>query len=169
MADDDKQPRRVKVTGAAAHRTGERRAAIKPHKSTGSTSSASAPSAPSVSQIIADYLGKLRAGSLSQTFTGETLVKNATLIRSAFGLAANDELYLLTDPTKSGKAGLLLSSSGLSVADGRGGTGNVAWKDFGSLSISAQRGAVIIGQTGITTSDAQAIAGLLQQIQAKLA
>lgn len=158
---EDKQGRRVKVTDASAtHRVGTKRAAVKPHKRV---------SAPDPKQIIAEYLNGLRAGSLKQTYTGDTLVKNAALLRKSFALDANDELYLLMDPTGTGKAGLLLSASGLHVADGRGGTGDVAWSDLSRLQISCQNNAVIIGQTGIQSRDAQAIATLLQQIQTKLA
>ena len=86
MAEDDKQqPRRVKVTDAAAHRTGARRAAIKPHKRSKDAAA---------KQVVSDYLAGLKAGALSQTYWGETLTKNAVALRTNFGLAANDELFL---------------------------------------------------------------------------
>ena len=158
---EDKQARRVKVTDASAtHRVGTKRAAIKPHKR---------PSQVSPKQIITDYLGNLDKGTLTQTYTGDTLVRNAALLRRNFALDANDELYLLLDPSGTGKAGMLLSASGLHVADGRGGTGEVSWKDINNCQISYQRGMLVIGQTGISTRDARAVAELLQQIQAKTA
>ncbi len=151
--------RRVKVVDGATHRTGTLRAAVKPHKVSAS---------PSVKQIIGDYVGGLKAGSLSQTYAGDTLTKNASRLRSNFGLAANDELYLLTDPTATGRAGMLLSASGIHLADGRGSTATVAWKDLRSCKIGVQNGMLVIGQSGVSTRDAKTLAALLQHIQAKL-
>ena len=162
MAEDDKQqPRRVKVTDAAAHRTGARRAAIKPH-----TRSKDA----AAKQVVSDYLAGLKAGALSQTYWGETLTKNAVALRTNFGLAANDELFLLSDPTATGQAGLMLSTSGVHLADGRGGKLGFTWDDFAKITVGYQRGgALLIGQNSIATKDAQALATLLKQIQEKLA
>lgn len=158
---DDTQQRRVKVTDTSAvHRVGTKRAAVKPHKRT---------TEPNPKQIIADFLASLRSGSLKNTFTGDTLVKNAALLRKSFALAGNDDLYLLLDPSASGKAGLLLSSSGLSVADGRGGTGFVGWKDLPKCEISFENGMLVIGQTGITTKDAQHISTLLNKLKTAFA
>lgn len=153
------QQRRVKVTGAAAHRTGERRAAVKPHKKT---------TALNYKEIITTYLGGLRAGSFVQSYAGDTLVRNGAAIRKGFGLAADDELILLTDPTATGRAGVLLSTSGVHLADGRGGTASIAWKDLKSCKIGVQRNAVVIGQSSIQTKDAQALASLLQHVQSKI-
>lgn len=155
----DKQARRIKVTGDAAHKTGTKRAAIKPHKRTSETN---------VKQVIADYMASLKAVSLSQTYYGSTITKNAATLRTAFGLAADDEPYLLADPTGTGRAGMLLSASGLHLADGRGGTALIAWKDLPSRKIACQRTTLAIGQSSIATRDAQVLAGLLQTIQGKL-
>lgn len=158
--DQDKSPRRVKkVTEDATHRTGSRRAAIKPHKRT---------TEGTVKQVVAEYTAKLNAARLSQTFWGETLTKNAAALRSNFGLAASDELFLLLDPSKSGRAGMLLSSSGVNLADGRGGTLAIPWKDFATTSVGYQRGMLVIGQSGISSNEGQALVSLLQQIQSKL-
>ena len=87
--DQDKQPRRVKVTEGGTHRTGTRRAAIKPHKREEA----------SAKQIITTYMNSLKQGSTSQTFWGDTIDKNAAALRANFGLAATDVPYLLLDPT----------------------------------------------------------------------
>ena len=159
MEQDNKQPRRVKVTDATAHRTGTRRAAVKPHKRV---------SEPNPKQLIADYMGSVTT-RLKNTYYGDTITKNATGLCNNFGIPTSDEPYLLVDPTGTGRAGLLLSSSGVHLADGRGGTAALAWKDQPGTTIACQRGMVVIGQSGVSTSDAQAITALLQQIQAKYA
>lgn len=157
--DESKSPRREKVVGAATHRTGTHRAAVKPHKVTPSVN---------VAQVISDYLATLKRGSLTQTYAGATLTKNAALIRTGFAISSQDELYLLTDPTGTGKAGILLSTSGVHLADGRGHTTHATWKEFQSTKVSCQCGTIIIGQSSVSTRDAQALASLLQHIQGKL-
>lgn len=156
---DEKQGRRVKNTDASAHRAGTKRAAVKPHKRT---------SEPDVKKAITDYLATLRSGSLTQTYTGDTLVRNAAALRANFGLDASDELYLLNDPTATGKAGVMLSSSGVHIADGRGGKATISWKDFASTTVGYQRGMLVIGQAGVSSRDAQALAGLMQNLQSAL-
>ncbi len=151
--------RRVKVTDGAKHRVGTIRAAVKPHKA--ATTSAK--------QVIADYLQGLGKGSLQQSYTGDTLNKNAKLIRTSFGVGGAEELYLLCDPTGSGKVGLLLSASGVHTADGRGGASHTPWKDFPKTDVSSQRGMVVIGQTGVKTNDAKVLVTLLQKLQATAA
>lgn len=159
--EQDKQQRRVKVVGeAATHRVGTKRAAVKPHKSTDTQN---------VGQIINDCLSSLRGTKLTQTYTGSSLTQYDKLLRTSFRLDANDEIYLLTDPTGTGKAGVLLSASGVHVADGKGTSIATSWKDFAKTGASCQRGMLVIGQNGIVTRDAQAVATLLQQVQAKLA
>lgn len=164
MADtnQDKQQRRVKVVDAQTHRTGEKRAAIKPHKRV---------TEPDLKQVINTYMDGLRAGSVSQTMWGATVDKNAQALRSIYGLAADDEPYLLLDITamRTGRAGMLLAKSGVHLADGRGGSLAISWKDLASMPVGYQRGMLTIGQSGITARDGQALAGLLQQIQTKVA
>ncbi len=157
--DQDKQPRRVKVTGDAAHQTGAKRAAVKPHKRTAEVN---------VKQVIADYMGSLKNVRLSQTYYGDTITKNAAALRSNFGLAAGDEPYLLADSTGTGRSGMLLSSTGLHLADGRGGTASIAWKDLSKRTIAFQRGTLAIGQSSIVSRDGQVLASLLQTIQSKV-
>lgn len=158
--DQDKQPRRVKNVDAQTHRAGTHRAAIKPHKRTISSQ---------VKQVISSYMGSLKTGSLKQTYYGDTITKNAAALRTNFGLAADDEPYLLTDPTGTGRAGMLLSSTGVHLADGRGGTAAIDWKELPGCSIGYQRGMLVIGKGGIASTDGQALVSLLQQIQTKLA
>lgn len=160
MDQESKQPRRVKVTDATAHRTGARRATVKPHKRAAE---------PDVKKLIRDYMGTLRQGSLRNTYYGDTITKNAAALCNNFGIAATDEPYLLVDPTGTGRAGMLLSSSGVHLADGRGGTAATSWKDLPNTTVACQRGMIVIGQSGVSTNDAQAITALLQQIQAKFA
>ena len=157
--DQDKQPRRVKVTEGGTHRTGTRRAAIKPHKREEA----------SAKQIITTYMNSLKQGSTSQTFWGDTIDKNAAALRANFGLAATDTPHLLLDPTASGRAGMLLSDTGVHLADGRGGKLSYTWKDLAGQTLSYQRNTLAIGQSGITTRDGQALLPLLQQLQTKLA
>ena len=157
---EERQERRVKVTGAATHRTGERRAAVKPHKRESATN---------VRQVIEDYLGGLKKGTLTQTYTAATLAKNAGTIRAGFGLGSTDELYLLTDPTGTGKAGMLLCSAGVCLADGRGGKVTVKWAELPGCAVGCQRGMLVIGQSGVVTADAKTLADLLKTVQKKLA
>lgn len=154
------EQRRVKVTDATAHRSGTKRAAIKPHKRG---------TEPNIKQLISDYVGSLRAGSLSQTFTGTTITQNAAALRANFGLEATDEPYLLLDPTKTGRAGMLLSATGIHLADGRGNTATTTWKELPSCTVAYQRNMLVIGQGGVSSTDGKTLAPLLQQIQAKLA
>lgn len=160
---DESQRHVKKVTDDAKHRTGTIRAAIKPHKvSNESTTKVD------VGKVITTCLSSVKAGTLSQTYTGSTLTKNATLIRSGFGISSTDDLYLLADPTGSGKAGLLLASSAAYVADGRGSVSKIPWKDFKSCKIANQNGMLVVGQAGIMTRDAKTLTSLLQSIQSKL-
>lgn len=160
MEQDSKQPKRIKVVNNATHQVGSRRAAIRPHKRA---------SEPDVKQIVATFMSNLKT-RLTQTYYGDTIAKNATILRSNFGkLATDDELYLLCDPTGTGKAGMLLSKSGVHLADGRGGTLGLGWKDLADATVSYSNGTLVIGQSGIATRDSQTMAQLLQQIKAAYA
>lgn len=156
--DNDKQQRRVKVTEGGTHRTGTRRAAIKPHKR----------EEVSAQKIIAEFTGSLKSGSTSQTYWGATIDKNAAALRTNFGLAATDTPYLLLDPTGTGRAGMLLSDTGVHLADGRGGRLSTTWKELSGQSIAYQRNMLVIGQSGVASRDGQVLLPLLQQLQAKL-
>jgi hypothetical protein len=158
--EQDKQPKRVKNTESSAHRSGTLRGAVKPHKRK---------TEPSAKQIIDDYMGKLNI-RLTQTVWGTSLAKSASILRANFGLAATDEPYLLLDVSsgRNGKAGMLLSTTGVHIADGQGGTAAVAWKDLPKCNIAYQNNTLVIGQTGITTRDGQVLAALLQQIKSKV-
>lgn len=156
---EESQQRKVKVTGAAAHRVGTHRAAIKPHKrATG----------PDYKKIINDYMNGLRRGSVSQTMWGADVEKNEKAIRSLYSLAENDEPYLLLNLSGDGRTGMTLSSTGVHLADGRGGSATITWADLAKTNVGYQRGMLVIGQSGITSKDAQVLAALLQQIQAKI-
>ena len=158
MAEETPQ-RKVKATGAAAHRVGAHRAAIKPHKrATG----------PDYKQIINDFMNSLRSGSTRQTMWGDDVVKNAQAIRSIYGLAENDEPYLLLNLSGDGRTGMTLSSTGIHLADGRGGSAAITWAELAKTTVGYQRGMLVIGQTGVTSTDAQVLAALLQQIQTKI-
>lgn len=159
--EQDKQTKRVKSTEGSTHRKGTLRAAVKPHKRT---------TDPVAKQVINEYMGSLKT-RLSQTTWGTSLTKNASALCSNFGLEASDEPYLLLDVTsgRTGKAGMLLSKTGVHIADGRGGTAAVAWKDLPNCKIAYQRNMLVIGQTGITSQDGQVLATLLQKIQTKVA
>lgn len=159
--EQDKQPRRVKVVNAETHRSGSRHGAVKPHKRT---------SEAEIKKLINDYMGGLRANSVTQTYWGTTVEKNAVPLRKNFGLEASDDLYLLLDVTGGkGQAGMLLSATGVHLADGRGGTVAISWKDFATQKLSYQNNTLVIGQSGIQTRDGKVVLPLLQQIQAKIA
>ena len=161
MDNDKQQQRRVKVTGEDRSRTGgTRHAAVKPHKvSSGSV----------VKQTITSYVSGLKAGTLTQSTWGDTLAKKAATVRTNFGLTATDEPYLLLDLSSNGsaKAGMVLAESGVHLADGKGGSLSIGWKDLASTKIAYQRNMLVIGQSGITSKDGAALATLLQQLQAK--
>ena len=158
--DQDKSQRRVKTTGAASHRTGTLRAAVKPHKVS---------SAPNLKQIINDYMNALKAGSTSQTMWGANVEKNAQAIQSIHGLATTDEPYLLLNLSGDGRTSMALTSTGVHVADGRGGTLAITWADLAKTTVAYQRNMLVIGQTGISSSDGKVLAALLQHVQGKLA
>ena len=82
MDQESKQPRRVKNTDATAHRTGARRATVKPHKR---------PAEPDVKKLISDYMGAIRSGSLRNTYYGDTIAKNAAALCRNFGIDTTDE------------------------------------------------------------------------------
>ena len=177
--DQDNQQRRVKNVNGTAHRTGVKRAAVKPGNDPASTNpepttphqaSATAPSKPSPKTIIDDFMGKTNQASLSQVMYGSVIDRNAAALAQLYGLAQGDDPYLLVDitPTHTGRAGMLLSESGIHLADGRGGTMAIAWSDLPRTQLSYQRGMLVIGQAGISTRDAQTMLALLQQIQSSL-
>lgn len=158
--DQDKQPRRVKVVDATAHRTGTHRGAVKPHKRV---------SEPDVKQLIATFMGNLKT-RLSQTYYGDTIAKNAKILASNFGLASGDEPYLLLDASSGrGQAGMLLSKAGVSLADGRGGKLTISWKDMAQTNVAYQNNMLVIGQNGIASADGKVLVTLLEQIKAKFA
>ena len=154
--------RRVKVKSSETGRTGAQRAAIKPHKVTEEDNSIP-------KQVIEVFMGALKPGTTSQTVWGTDLTPKAASVRSAFGLAANDTPYLLLDVNGKASAGMVLSTSGVHLADGRGGSKDISWNELKSLNVSYQRGMLVIGQNGITSKDSEAMAVLLQQIQKRLA
>ena len=158
--EQDNQPKRVKNTEGGAHRSGTFRGAVKPHKRT---------TEPNVKQVINDFMGGLNV-RLTQTVWGTSLTKSAAILQANFGLAANDEPYLLLDvtPARNGKAGMLLSTTGVHIADGRGGTAAVSWKDLSNCNVAYRNNMLVIGQTGITSRDGQILATLLQQIKSKV-
>ncbi|MDO5119101.1 MAG: hypothetical protein Q4D48_03355 [Coriobacteriales bacterium] len=159
---EEKQGKRVKVTSGATHQTGVKRAAVKPHKRV---------TEPNTKQLILDYMNGLKPGSTTQTYWGEAVDKAADALRKIYGLAANDDPYLVLDLTGKGTAqsGMTLSTSGIHICDGRGGSMAITWKELAGLAIAFQRNMLVIGQTGINSRDSQVLTGLLQHVQAKLA
>lgn len=152
--------RRKKVTGDAEHRTGTLRAAVKPGMTVGK---------PSVKKVISDYVEAKGARAFRQTFWGDKLAQSSTTLRSKFKLPANDELYLFSNlSTLTRTAGVLLSSSGFHLLDGKGGSANLSWEMFADCTISTSRGMLVIGKLGIVTPDYEALAELLQTIKAAL-
>lgn len=173
--DQDSQQRRVKNVNGTAHRSGVKRAAVKPGESVGAGAATPHPAAassakPSPKQLIAAFMGTVNPASLSQVMYGANVDKNAAVLAQLYGLGAGDEPYLLVDitPNHTGRAGMLLSESGIHLADGRGGTMALAWSDLPHTQLSYQRGMLVIGQAGISTRDAQTLLALLQQIQSSL-
>ena len=152
--------RRKKVTDDAVHRTGTLRAAVKPGVTVGK---------PSVEKIISDYIEAKGAKAFKRTVWGDGLARSATALRNAFKLPASEELYLFTNlSTILRTAGVLLSSSGFHLLDGKGGSADLSWDLFSSCTISFSRGMLVIGQVGITSPDSEALAELLQTIKASL-
>ena len=152
--------RRKKVTGDAEHRTGTLRAAVKPGVTVGK---------PSVAKTISDYIEAKGARAFQRTVWGDSLARSATALRSAFKLPANEELYLFTNlSTILRTAGVLLSSSGFHLLDGKGGSADLSWDLFAGCSISFNRGMLVIGQIGITSPDSEELAELLQTIKTAL-
>ena len=150
-----KRTRHVKNVNATAHRSGEFRAAVRPQGASASSG---------VAKLISTYMASAKA-SLSQTTWGSDLTRYASTLRTNFGLAANDTPYLLCDVGGTRKAGMVLSTTGVHIADGRGGTATASWKELAQTSVSYSRGVLSIGSTRMTTNDAQTLAGLLQYLQ----
>ena len=152
--------RRKKVTGDAEHRTGTLRAAVKPGVIVGKQS---------VEKVISDYIETKGARVFKRTYWGDKLAQSANTLRGMFKLPANEELYLFTNLSSlTQTAGLLLSSSGFHLLDGRGGSADLNWETFAKCDISTGRGMLIIGKTGIISPDYEALAELLLTIKAAL-
>ena len=156
----ESEKRRKKVTSDAEHRTGTLRAAVKPGVIVGK---------PSVEKVISDYIEAKGAKLFRCTFWGDRLAESSNTLRSIFKLPANEELYLFTNLSSLNRtAGLLLSSSGLHLLDGKGGSANLSWETFASGSVSTSRGMLVIGKIGIVSPDYEALAELLQTIKTTL-
>ena len=156
----ESEKRRKKVTGDAEHRTGTLRAAVKPGVTVGRKS---------VSKVISDFIDAKGTRVFRQTFWGDKLAPSATALRRAFGLSAQEELYLFTKLSSTTQtAGVLLSSSGFHLLDGKGGAADVSWESLAGCTISYSRGMLVIGQLGIISPDSEALTELLQTIKAAL-
>jgi hypothetical protein len=152
--------KRKKVTGDAEHRTGTLRAAVKPGVVVGKQS---------VAKVISDYIETKGARVFKRTFWGDKLAQSSAALRSSFKLPANEELYLFANlSTLTQTAGILLSSSGFNMLDGKGGSAHLDWETFANCNISTSRGMLVIGNTGIISPDYEALAELLQAIKAAL-
>ena len=152
--------RRKKVTGDAEHRTGTLRAAVKPGVTVGKQS---------VEKVISGYVEEKGARVFKNTFWGDKLAQSSNNLRSIFKLAANEELYLFTNLSSFIRtAGLLLSSSGIHLLDGKGGSTSQSWETFADCNVSTSRGMLVIGKIGIVCPDYEALAELLQAIKAAL-
>lgn len=162
MAEENRQ-RRVKKTGAAKHRTGEYRAAVKPGIVGGGEVARRA---------IEEFMGQLAQGTTTQTAWGSRLDLVAESLRQNYGLAPDEKLYLLLDLDRTGAGipGMLLSETGLRLKGGTGGSILLSWSDLPktTVGINAQ-GVLVVGQSGIVADDGKVIAALLQHIQSKLA
>ena len=149
--------KRKKVTGNAEHRTGTLRAAVKPGVTVGK---------PSVGKVISDYIETKGARVFKRTYWGDKLAQSANTLRSMFKLPANEELYLFTNLSSlTQTAGMLLSSSGFHLLDGKGGSANLSWETFTDCAVSTSRDMLVIGKIGIMCPDNEALAELLQSIK----
>ena len=152
--------KRKKVTENAEHRTGTLRAAVKPGVTVGK---------PSVEKVISDFIEAKGAKAFKRTVWGDKLAQSANALRSKFKLPADEELYLFTNLSSlTQTAGILLSSSGFHLLDGKGGSANLSWELFANCAISVSRGMLVIGQLGISSPDSEVLAELLQTIKAAL-
>jgi len=158
---EDNKHRKVKTIGTATHRTGTLRAAVKPQ---------SRSAEPNVAQIITNHMAAVRPASVPQTFWGTTITKNAAVLRANFRLVTTDEPYLLLDASNgSGKAGMLLSKTGVHFGNGRGSVSSIAWKDLPKQTVEYRQGTLVVGTNGIVAGDGKILVSLLQQIQAAYA
>ena len=118
--------KRKKVRGDAEHRTGTIRAAVKPGVTVGRKS---------VSRVISDFITAKGARAFTHSYWGNALASSAKALRAEFELPANEELYLFTKLSGTAQtAGVLLSSSGFHLLDGKGGFANVSWEKFPTAS-----------------------------------
>lgn len=157
----ESEKRRKKVTGDATHRTGTLRAAVKPGVTVGRKS---------VSRVISDFIEAKGAGTLTQSVWGSALAASADALRKEFELPAGEELYLFTKLSSAGNrtAGILLSSSGFHLLDGKGSCGDVSWEQLPGCDILLNRGVLVIGKIGISSPDSAALAELLLTIKSTL-
>ena len=152
--------KRKKVRGDAEHRTGTIRAAVKPGVTVGRKS---------ISRVISDFIAAKGARAFTHSYWGNTLDASASALRKEFELPADEELYFFTKlPGTRQTAGVLLSSSGFHLLDGKGGFANASWDTFASCVISYSRGVVAVGQLGIAAPDSAVLAELLQTIKTSL-
>ncbi|MBQ3267780.1 MAG: hypothetical protein IJI16_05475 [Atopobiaceae bacterium] len=152
--------KRKKVRGDAEHRTGTIRAAVKPGVTVGRKS---------VSRVISDFITAKGARAFTHSYWGSTLTASADALRKEFELPAGEELYFFTKlPGTKQTAGVLLSSSGFHLLDGKGGFANASWETFAACVISYSRGVVAVGQLGIAAPDSAVLAELLQTIKTSL-
>lgn len=152
--------RRKKVTGNAEHRTGTLRAAVKPGVTVGK---------PSVEKVISNYIEEKGARTFRRTFWGDKLAQSSAALRSNFDLPADEELYLFANLSSlTQTAGLLFTSSGLHLLDGKSAPAHLSWEKLASCTISTGQGMLIIGKIGIISPDYEALAELLQAIKAAL-
>ena len=152
--------KRKKVRGDAEHRTGTIRAAVKPGVTVGRKS---------ISRVISDFIAAKGARAFTHSYWGNTLDASASALRKEFELPADEELYFFTKlPGTKQTAGVLLSSSGFHLLDGKGGFANASWDTFASCVISYSRGVVAVGQLGIAAPDSAVLAELLQTIKTSL-
>ena len=152
--------KRKKVRGDAEHRTGTIRAAVKPGVTVGRKS---------VSKVISDFIAAKGARAFTHSYWGNTLDASASALRKEFELPADEELYFFTKlPGTRQTAGVLLSSSGFHLLDGKGGSADLSWEQFAGCTISFSRGMLVIGQVGITSPDSDELTELLQAIKAAL-
>ena len=114
-------------------------------------------------------MGALQPGITSQTTWGTALTSKAATLRTNFGLPSSDTPYLLLDLDGKARSGMVLSTTGVYLADGRGGKMAITWDQLKQLKVAYQNNMLIIGQSGITSKDSKPLAVLLQQIQNKLA
>lgn len=172
-ADVIRPHKRVSGTGSTgtAGSAGAASSAVKPTAATsqGATQASQSTGAVTLEQFINSYMAS--QGSLTDTVFGSNLPKREASVRNLLSIPSSDPVYLAAEVSVllAGKVALALCESGVRLRDLSGKVAQIPWKNLKSTKVSSQGTTLVIGSYKLAFHDAAKLAGLLTQIQSKLA